>query len=179
MSNTGESVPAKMQEKYDAIRALIEPFCREHLNAEYSAMCARLLATLARKRPSPLLSGKAAAWACGVVRVIGMVNFLHDSTQNPYMKIGAINDAFGVSMATAQGRAKAIRDLLKIGQFDPQWTLPSMMADNPMAWFVQVNGFVSDVRQMPRAIQEQAFERGLIPYIPADRQQEDRSPAAT
>ena len=38
-----------------------------------------------------------------------------------------------------------------------------------MVWMLQVNGLMLDVRQMPREVQEIAFEKGLIPYIPADR----------
>ena len=33
---------------------------------------------------------------------------------------------------------------------------------------VSVNGLIVDVRRMPRAIQEEAYRKGLIPYIPAD-----------
>jgi hypothetical protein len=29
-----------------------------------------------------------------------------------------------------------------------------------------------DIRECPREVQEVAFEKGLIPYIPADRQDE-------
>jgi hypothetical protein len=166
------SIPVKMREKSDPIWAMIEPFCRERLNDEYANLCALLLATLARKRPSPLSSGRANAWACGIVRAVGWANFLDDPAQNPHMKIGAINDAFGVSTATGQAKSKVIRELLDIDRFTPQWTLGSKLGENPMVWMVQVNGFVADVRQMPRAIQEQALERGVIPYIPADRDRE-------
>ncbi len=34
---------------------------------------------------------------------------------------------------------------------------------------LEVNGFIMDVRHAPREVQEMAFEKGLIPYIPADR----------
>jgi hypothetical protein len=179
MNNSGHSIPAAIQGKYDAIWALVEPFCREHLNEEYAALCGQLLATLARKRPSPLLSGKEAAWACGIVRTIGMVNFLDDPSQTPHMKTGAIDAAFGVSTGTGQGRSKTIRDLLKIGRFEPQWTLTSRLADNPMVWFVQVNGMIPDARHLPREIQQAAFDRGIIPYIPADQHQQSGMPKAT
>jgi hypothetical protein len=35
-----------------------------------------------------------------------------------------------------------------------------------MIWMIQVNGLIVDARHMPRAIQEEAFHKGLIPYIP-------------
>ncbi len=168
MSNPGQSVPAKMQEKYQAIVALLDPFCQEHLDDEYRGMCLRLVAVLARKRPSPLVNGTAAAWACGIVRTIGWVNFLDDKTQKPYMKMTEIDKVFGVSSGTGQAKSKAIRDLLKVRPFDTEWTLPSRMADNPMIWMISVNGFIVDARHMPREVQEEAVRRGLIPFLPGE-----------
>jgi hypothetical protein len=34
----------------------------------------------------------------------------------------------------------------------------------------EVDGLLVDLRTMPRAVQEVAFAKGKIPYIPADRQ---------
>jgi hypothetical protein len=59
-----------------------------------------------------------------------------------------------------------IRDMLRITQFDPKWTLPSLVDQNPMVWMVTVNGFMVDARQLPVELQEEAFRKGLIPYIP-------------
>jgi hypothetical protein len=166
-SESGQSVPAEMREKHDVIVNLIDPFCRAHLSDEYLGMCRRLAGVLARKRPSPIVNGMAAAWACGIVRTIGWVNFLDDKTQNPHMKMTDVDKAFGVSSGTSQGRSKAIRDLLKIRTFDPDWTLPSRLADNPVVWLIQLsNGMIVDARYVPREVQEAAFERGLIPFIP-------------
>jgi hypothetical protein len=167
--SSGQSVPAKMREKHDAIMALIEPFCREHLNEEYLGMSRRLAGMLSRKRPSPLVNGTAAAWACGIVRTIGWVNFLDDKTQQPHMKMAEIDKAFAISAGTGSAKSKTIRDMLKIRPFDPEWTLPSRLDQNPMAWMIQINGLIVDARHMPREIQEEAFERGLIRYIPADQ----------
>ena len=85
------------------------------------------------------------------------------------MKLTAIDKAFGVGESTGQGKSKAVRNMLKIRPFDPDWTLPSRLDDNPMVWTLEVNGFLMDVRHAPREVQEIAFEKGLIPYIPADR----------
>jgi hypothetical protein len=63
--------------------------------------------------------------------------------------------------------------MLKLHQLDPNWTLPSRLEDNPMVWMLQVNGFMVDVRHASREVQEIAFNKGLIPYIPADRQYGD------
>jgi hypothetical protein len=85
------------------------------------------------------------------------------------MKLTAIDKAFGVAESTGQGKSKAIRTLLKIRTFDPHWTLPSRMGENPMAWMIEINGFIVDARYLKREFQEDALRKGLIPCIPADR----------
>ncbi len=134
-------------------------------------MCRSLAGVLARKRPSPLGSGKSETWAAAIVRVIGWVNFLDDSSQSPHLKLMVIDQAFGISSGTGQAKSKAIRDLLKIRTFDTQWTLPSRMAMNPLAWMIEINGLVVDARHLKRELQEEALRQGLIPYIP---EKEDR-----
>src|SRR5262249_14882807 len=114
----GGSIPAKVRPAHDAIVVLTDAFCPEHLDDEYQALCRRLAGVLARKRPSPLTRGKPEVWACAIVRVIGWVNFLDDSSQTPHLKLTGIDQAFGVAESTGQAKAKAIRDLLKIRPLD-------------------------------------------------------------
>ena len=151
---------------FEAIIALTDQFCREHLNEEYADLCRRLTEKLARKRPSPLVGGKPNTWACGIVRTIGWVNFLDDSSQKPHMKLTAIDKAFGVGASTGQGKSMLIRKTLKFRRMDPAWSLRSRMDQNPMAWMIQVNGFLVDARFLKREFQEEALRKGLIPYIP-------------
>ncbi len=163
------SIPAALRPTYEAIVTLTDSFCRERLPGEYEALCRKLAGILARKRPSPLTSGKPESWACGIVRVIGWVNFLNDPSQPGHMRTSDIAQGFGVTEATGSARSKAIRSLVSLGPLDPEWTLPSRMDQNPLAWMIQVNGLIADVRHLPRDIQEEAYRKGLIPYIPGDR----------
>lgn len=149
---------------------LIDQFCKVHLNDEYAALCRELAEKLARKRPSPLLRGRPEGWACGIIRTIGWVNFLDDRSQSPHMKLTDIDHALGVGESTGAAKSSEIRRLVNIKTFDPNWTLPSKLGDNPLAWMIEVNGFAVDVRHAPRNVQEIAFQKGLIPYIPADRE---------
>ena len=116
----------------EAIGDMTDAFCRDHLNDGYAVLCRNLTAALARKRPSPLLRGSLAAWAAGVVRTIGWVNFLHDPSQTPHMKLSSIDEAFGIAESTGAARLKAIRTMFRIYQFDPKWTLPSRLPGNRM-----------------------------------------------
>jgi len=169
----GRSASAQAKAIAEELTEMTDAFCREFLNEEYADLCRKLAAALARKRPSPLLRGKPETWACGIVRTIGWVNYLDDPGQKPHLRLPFIDGAFGVAESTGQGKSKAIRKMFKIGNFDPRWTLPSKMDDNPRVWMLEVNGFIMDVRHAPREVQEMAFEKGLIPYIPADRGEGD------
>ncbi len=164
--STSQSVPKEMQARFDEITRLTDGFSHEHLNDEYAQLCRELTATLCRKRPSPLLQGKAPTWACGIIHALGMVNFLFDASQTPHILASQIWNCFGLSSSTMQTKSKQIRDLLGMSPFDPDWTTPSMTDQNPLVWLLEVNGLVVDMRTAPRAIQEEAYRRGLIPYIP-------------
>lgn len=148
------------------ISGLVDTFCREHLNDEYAELCRKLTEKLARKRPTPLVSGRPNTWACGIVRTIGWVNYLDDRSQRPHLKLTAIDKAFGVAESTGQGKSMLIRKMLRIRPMDPKWSLRSQIDNNPMAWMITVNGFTLDARFLKREIQEQALKQGLIPYIP-------------
>jgi len=163
------STTSAVHTAHEKIVELTDAFCQEHLDAEYGALCRKLVGVLARKRPSPLTNGKPESWASGIVRVVGWVNFLGDPSQPHYMRMTDIDEGIGVSEATGAAKAKAIRDLIKTGPLDPEWTLPSRMEENPIAWMIQVNDLIVDARHLPRKLQEEAFRKGLIPYIPADQ----------
>jgi hypothetical protein len=139
------------------------------LNNEYAELARRLAATLARKRPSPIVRGKPEIWACAIIYALGTVNFLFDKSQTPHMRKDELCAVFGVSQSSGANKAKFIRDTLKMYHLDPNWCLPSRIDDNPMVWLLQVNGMMVDIRYMPREVQVIAYEKGLIPYIPADR----------
>jgi Domain of unknown function (DUF6398) len=165
------SVPKIMQSKYDEIVALTDAFCTKHLNDEYAELIRYAVAGVSRKRPSPLEKGKAETWACGFAHAIGFVNFLFDKSQSPHISASELYKAFGVGESTGQGKSKIIRDLLDMGQMDPNWSLESRLDRNPLVWMLSINGLVVDVRRVPREVQVLAFEKGLIPYVPADREE--------
>ncbi len=168
MSKTikSEKVPKLMQPIFDSIVSLTDSFSKKHLNEEYAQMIRYTTAALCRQRPSHLNSGRINTWACGIVYAVGFVNFLFDKSQEPYMSASNLCDDFGVSKSTGRSKSKIVKDELGMFQFDPNWCLPSKMNENPMAWLISVNGVIVDARYIPRHLQDAAFEKGLIPYIP-------------
>ncbi len=167
------SVPEAILPRYQEIIALTDGLCQEKLNVEYATLCREMAAALARKRPSPLTGGQVKTWACGIVYTIGFVNFLFDKSQSPHMRADEICAWFGVAQSTGGNKAKQIRDMLHITQFDSKWMLPSMIDKSPMAWMISVNGLIVDARSLPRPIMEEAYRKGLIPYVPGELNPEE------
>ena len=165
-----ETVPKHMRSVFDAIVAFTDEFSKQHLNDEYAQLARYATAALCRKRPSPLMSGHPNTWACGILYALGFVNFLFDKSEKPYCSASDLCEWFDVSKSTGSAKSKVVRDALGMMQLDPNWCLPSKLADNPMAWMIMVDGLIVDVRHLPREFQEAAYKKGIIPYIPADQE---------
>jgi hypothetical protein len=163
------SVPKFMKVRYAEITTLTNDFCSKKLTEEYAQLSRLATAAWCRKKFSPLQNGSASTWACSIIYAVGFINFLFDKTTSPYRSAGELAKAFSMSQSTAGNKSKQVRDILKMHPFNHRWSLPSRIANSPSVWMISFNGFIVDARTIPREIQEIAFEKGIIPYIPDDR----------
>jgi hypothetical protein len=167
------AVPKTMQFKYDEIAPFIIDFCDTKLNQEFKELCLRLLEKLCRKRPSPVASGKARTWAAGIVYAICQNNFIFDKSQEISMTASELAEPFGIAPSTAGNKAAEIRKIIKITYLTPEWSLKSITDNNPLTWMVQYNGLLVDIRNLPVFIQQEAYEKGIIPYVPGVKVDEE------
>jgi hypothetical protein len=172
-------VPAAVKPVFDDIVSITEQFCQQHLDAEYAALCVKLAAKLARKRPSPLVRGDRGIWAAGIVYAIGRVNFLADPSQQPHLRTDELADLLGVKQTTMTNKGRLIADTLRIGLMDPEFSRRKMIDKNPMAWLLQVDGLLVDARRLPPELQMEAWRRGLIPYVPTQIPDKQAGPTPT
>lgn len=163
--STPRRLPAAVRDRAKDIMRRTNAFCAEHLDDEYAALCRKLVGALARKRPSPLLRGDLQIWAAAVIHAIGTVNFLFDPTQTLHLTAADLSQRIGVRKNTMSAKSRRICDLLRIGPFAPAYCRRALLADNPLVWVIQVNGFLVDARTMPPEIQEEARRQGLIPDL--------------
>ena len=159
-------VPEEMKNRFDEIAVLITDFCNAKLNEEYRQTCLKLCAALCRKRPSPLNGAKALAWASGIIHTIGTINYLFFPSSEDYLEVKQVCEWFNISKNTVGKYSRQIRYIMKINTMDVNWTLPSRLEDNPTAWLIEIDGIIIDVRNCETWVQEEAFRRGFIPYIP-------------
>lgn len=166
MSEETPKVPKAMQEKFAAIVGLIEPFCAKHLDRHYRKLILAAAAALCRKRPSPLARGKENIWAAAIIHAVGTANFLFDSSQKPHCRAPQIYEFFGTAASTVQNKSKEIREMFGMSASNFKWMLPSRLESSSLIWIVQVNGLYMDIRDLPLEVQQEAYERGLIPFVP-------------
>ena len=164
--STSQHVPKDMQARFEEITQFTDAFCRTYLNEEFAQLCWELTATLCRKRPSPLLRGKATVWACGNIHAASHRQLSLRLLADPHIAASKIWEYFELSSSTMQAKSEQIRDLLGMYPMDPDWSTPAMVDQNPLIWMLEVNGLLIDMRHATREIQEAAFRQGLIPYIP-------------
>ena len=167
------NVPVALRPVVDEITAITDEFCAAHLDEEYARLCRRLSATLARKRPSPLVRGDRRIWAAGIVYVIGRVNFLSDPDQHPHLRADELAGLLKVKSQTVGNKGRLIMDTLRISVMDPEWCRQDMIEKNPLVWLVEIDGLPVDVRMLPEEIQVEAWRRGLIPFVPGQARDKD------
>lgn len=98
-------VPVALRPRAQQIIDVSDAVCPEHLDDQHGRMARRLVARLARKRPSLLVRGDVRIWAAGVIYAVGQVNFLFDRSQMPHLSAGQLADALGVLQTTMANKA--------------------------------------------------------------------------
>jgi hypothetical protein len=156
-----------MRSHVGEVVAITDRVCFENLDAEYAELCRRLVAKLARKRPSPLARGTLRTWAAGAIYAVGSTNFLFDPSEVPHLTAECLSELLGVPKSTMAAKAKRIRDELGLDAgMDVEFCRRELLDDHPFAWLVQIDGVIVDARQLPAELQAEARRRGLIPDLP-------------
>ncbi|MBN8499003.1 DUF6398 domain-containing protein, partial [Accumulibacter sp.] len=128
-----------------------------------------LLRNHRRPKKSPIFSVRCINFQS--LRCINLLPLL--TSQTPHCKPRVIYDFFGIAESTGQSKSREIREALGMGSFSPDWTLPSRLTKNPLMWMLKVNGLLVDIRRAPLGLQRMAFEKGLIPFIPAEQPEQE------
>ena len=129
-------VPNTMKDRYKEIIDFTDKYSSDFLNDEYAHSIRLVTAALCRKKSSPLIKGKTHVWACAVIHAVGMVNFLFDKNNQPFVRALELYEHFDVSSSNGSAKSKQIRDLLDMYPLCDKWVLPSLrsLQVNPI-WF--------------------------------------------
>jgi hypothetical protein len=108
-----------------------DAFCKELLNEEYRSMCRVMIKGLCVK-DSPAFDGDVRIWAAAVVGAIGYVNDLHDSKLEPHYTKATFLKKLDVDKQEYQAYLKVLIHGFDLIQYDPDFTLPSLLPMNPL-----------------------------------------------
>jgi len=161
-----EQVPEACRDRFLEIVERLDAFADAYLDEEWKTLFIRLAAALCRKG-SPALKGQTRSWAAAIIYTVGWVNFLHDPSFEPHMTSDQVAEGAGVSKSNMQTKSGTIRRALGLLPMDPEYTLPDRLEANPLAWLIEVDGYLMDARTAPREVQEAAATEGLIPFVPS------------
>ena len=129
-------------------------YCQDDLNDEYRSLCEKLIDKMARKRNVPFLSGKMEIWAAAVVYAIGQINFLFDRASEPYATADDICDYFGVKKNTVSNKAREIREMFKLRNWDKEFSTAEVGQRDPYRDMVMLNGFIVPKSLLPPEMRE-------------------------
>ncbi|MDI7267831.1 MAG: DUF6398 domain-containing protein [Myxococcota bacterium] len=138
-ADTPLRIPDHLRNDVEEIFGFTDVFCAAHLDAEYGELVRKLVAKLARKRPSPLARGDLRVWAGTAIYVIGSVNFLFDRTQRPHLTGDQLSQLVGVPKSTLANKAKVIRDLLRLGQLDPEFSRQALLESHGLGGTMSID----------------------------------------
>ena len=156
-------VPAAMLPLVEPMNRWIDAFCDAYLDEEYAYLSKKMLAKLARKRPSPLERGDPVIWAASVVYTVGRVNFLDDPTQTPHLTLDQFSEASEVTKSSLSRKSRVIAEAIDTREFDPEYCRRVLAAQSSTPWLVEVDGLIVDARMLPPELQAEARRLGLIP----------------
>lgn len=149
----------KLTERTSRIQGLINNFCEEKLNEEYQVVLDKVIGKLSRKRPSPLLRGREAIWAAGIVHAVGHINFLGDKSSKPHATLEDICTFFDTKSSSTGSKAADIRKILKMNRLTSgDYMTNSRRTENPIFNMVMVDGFLVPISSIPPQYQEMVRE---------------------
>ena len=112
---------AKIAAIRDELIATTRAFCLEHLDEEHADLAEKMVRKLGRKRDVPFMRGARKNWAGGVIYAIVQFNSLFIQNEPVHTCADDIADYFGAKKATISAKAKAIRRLLRLAEYDTEF----------------------------------------------------------
>lgn len=108
-----------------------DAFCKTLLNKEYRDMC-RVMVKGFCIEESPGRKGDIRTWAAAIVGAVGYVNALFTKSSEPHYTKAQLAKKMNVPLAEFNKHLKVVVNGFDLIEFDPDFTLPSMIPMNPL-----------------------------------------------
>lgn len=133
---------------------LTRNFCVRNLNEEYAELCVGLIKKMGRKREVPFKRGKPEIWAAAVIQTIGSLNFLFDSSFEPYITSKTVHDHFGTKSSTVTNKAAEIKKMFKLWFYNSEFSTRHMQQNDPFSDLIMVDNLMLPLESLPEYMQQ-------------------------
>ena len=171
LKNVISEIPAQIKNNFLNVAEMINLFCNKNLNDEYYNLAIKLTTKLAKENPSNLIDCDIKTLAAAIINTITKT---HESEM---LQVSSKNLAswFQTTQTDIDKKTNSICKILNL-QFidqDQDQNTKSKVGDgydidDRMMWLITINGFTIDIRNAAHDLQVDAYEHGLIPYIPTN-----------
>ena len=109
-------------EKQKLLIEMLCEFCDEYLDEEFRMLNVRMAEKLLDRDDFSIGRDKTESWACAIALAVGQLNFLFDTSFNPFITQNKLCRYFGVSRQNATLKSRDIRRLLELRLGDEEFS---------------------------------------------------------
>lgn len=149
---------AKIKDREKLLVRLTSEFCDLFLNEEHKELTKKLIRKLGSRQNVIFGSGNLYNWATAIIQTIGSINFLFDSSFDPYVSLGELNDHFGTDQSTVSDMKEEIRKQLNLDFLDDEFSIHQLPENNQLSNQVMVDGFFIPLESLPHELREKVRE---------------------
>ncbi len=153
---TSLKVPRARRERARQIMEISDRFAAERLDMDYAHAARRVLATLARKRPSPLAEGEPRLWAAAALNVVMAANLPFDEARDPGSDTARLSELSGLPAKEVLNQGERVLAALQLHPFDAVLPRYAPLVGSLMLWLENVAAGVADPGSPPPALQKAA-----------------------
>lgn len=110
------------EEKQKQLVEMLTGFCDECLNEEFKTLNIRMVEKLSKREDFSIGRNKTESWACAIALAVGQLNFLFDTSFEPFMTQDDLCWYFGVSRQNATLKSRDLRRLLELKLGDEEFS---------------------------------------------------------
>jgi|APCry1669189034_1035192.scaffolds.fasta_scaffold10695_3 hypothetical protein len=169
LKNVISEIPAQIKNNFLNVAEMIYLFYNKNLNDEYYNLALKLTTKLAKENPSDLIDCDIKTLAAAIINTIATTH-TYDS---PQVFSKNLASWFQTTQTDIDKKTNSICKILNLQFIEQDQNTKSKVGDgydidDRMMWSIAINGFTIDIRNAAHDLQVDAYEHGLIPYIPTN-----------
>jgi len=137
---------------------LTSDFCEQYLDEDHKELTRKLVINLGKKRDVQFLDKDIQNWAGAIIHALGSINYLFDSSFEPYVSEEELSDYFTTPRLQIHKKSMEIKKLLKLDLFDNIADTLRNYREDPLHRLLLIDGFFINLEAYPPELREKVRE---------------------